>query len=258
MPARPAAMGRERMEPEARTMRDGPKDKGGAVRLLTPRQHALLEQKMHLVEKRVAYWARRFEGLEEREDFLTAGKIGLLEAIHKADPNRQAELDGYAIANIDGRILDLVRCASRIRKMERAVRQAGAELLGTVRIEYDTLRDSGEMLKDLLVDFAGGLTVAGYIAGVTAGGAADPEAMMAKHEEDAEGKCALDELMAALSEDQRVVVQLVVGEQMKMTKVQEQLGISYNTVRRRLERGLKRLQAEVETREEGEAKRRKR
>ena len=95
------------------------------------RERLLLE---HLPQ--VRYIARRIhERLPAQvllEDLVQAGVVGLIDALHKYDPARNAQLGTYARFRIRGAILDSQRaldwCPRELRRQKRELQAAIAEL----------------------------------------------------------------------------------------------------------------------------------
>ncbi len=95
------------------------------------RERLLLE---HLPQ--VRYIARRIhERLPQQvllEDLVQAGVLGLIDALHKYDPARNAQLGTYARFRIRGAILDSLRALDwsprELRRQKRELQEAAAEL----------------------------------------------------------------------------------------------------------------------------------
>lgn len=100
------------------------------------RERLLLEHLPH-----VRYIARRIhERLPQQvllEDLVQAGVVGLIDALHKYDPTRNAQLATYARFRIRGAILDSLRALDwsprELRRQGRELRQAIAELQEKLR-----------------------------------------------------------------------------------------------------------------------------
>lgn len=100
------------------------------------------------------------------DDLISAGSLGLLDAIEKFDPRREVQLKTYAECRIKGAILDELRSMDwmprsirkRVREMEQAAaaveqelrRPAGdSEIAGQMGIDLDTYYDMFDAAQDL-------------------------------------------------------------------------------------------------------------
>lgn len=80
-----------------------------------PRETIILEH-LPLVEKVADQVFRNYNGIFEREDIVNIGVIGLIDAIEKYDPGRNASFDTYARWRIKGTIFDELRASGRIAR----------------------------------------------------------------------------------------------------------------------------------------------
>lgn len=75
----------------------------------------LIQALMPLVNRRVSLLASRHS--DERDDFRQEGAVGLLDAVHHFDPQRQVPFAAYASLCVDRRILSALRARSRKKNL---------------------------------------------------------------------------------------------------------------------------------------------
>jgi RNA polymerase sigma factor for flagellar operon FliA len=102
------------------------------------------------------------------DDLISAGSLGLLDAIEKFDPRREVQLKTYAECRIKGAILDELRSMDwmprsirkRVREMEQATAEVeqklrrparDSEIAGELGIDLDTYYDMLDAAQDLEV-----------------------------------------------------------------------------------------------------------
>ncbi len=92
----------------------------------------LVDAYLPLVKVTVGRMAVRIPTYISREDLLSAGSMGLLSAIERYDPEREAKFTSYAITRIRGAILDELRHHDVLGRVTRErvtrIQQAEAEL----------------------------------------------------------------------------------------------------------------------------------
>ncbi len=79
------------------------------------RENIILEN-IPLVEKVANQVYKSYNGIYEREDIVSIGVIGLIDAIEKYDPSRKATFDTYARWRIRGAIIDELRASGKISR----------------------------------------------------------------------------------------------------------------------------------------------
>ncbi|MBW1895514.1 MAG: FliA/WhiG family RNA polymerase sigma factor [Deltaproteobacteria bacterium] len=113
---------------------------------------ALVAQHAPLVKLLANRMAMRLPPSVSVDDLISAGSVGLLDAIDKYDPGRDAQLKTYAEFRIKGAILDELRSMDRLprsaRKMARQMEQA------TMAVEQKLSRPahSSEIAAEMSVD----------------------------------------------------------------------------------------------------------
>jgi RNA polymerase sigma factor for flagellar operon FliA len=131
-------------------------------------RNALMAEYAPLVKFLANRIAMRLPPNVSLDDLISAGSLGLLDAIEKFDPRREVQLKTYAECRIKGAILDELRSMDwmprsirkRIREMEQATaeveqklrRPAGdSEIAGEMGIDLDTYYDMFDAAQDLEV-----------------------------------------------------------------------------------------------------------
>ena len=79
------------------------------------RENIILEN-LPLVQKVADQIYKTYNGIYEREDIVNIGVIGLIDAIEKYDPARQASFETYARWRIRGAIIDELRASGKISR----------------------------------------------------------------------------------------------------------------------------------------------
>lgn len=89
----------------------------------------------------------------EREDILSWGTLGLIEAIERFDMSRGVWFKSYAAPRIRGAILDALRANDWVPRSTRKRVRAGEEALQTV-VSMDEMNQDPDAEVDLLADIA--------------------------------------------------------------------------------------------------------
>ena len=232
-----------------------------------------MEARERLVDRHlplVHHVARRLErttGFDvEYEDLVSAGSIGLLEAMESYDVGRGLAFSTHAAPRIRGAILDDRRrrdpVSRTVRKREREVRRSERELeseLGRAPREHETARAMGvssETLGRWRLDSLGddprsldepvgedegeGLSMAEVVADPSA------EAMEDRLVRDDEVRL-LKEAILELPEQDRVVLSLYHFEGLKLKEIAEVLDVTESRISQIRSRALERLRHELET-----------
>lgn len=103
-----------------------------------------------LVKYVVGLLPLRMKGAADREDMVSWGVLGLLDAIENYDPSRQVKFESYAISRIKWAILDEIRkqdwVPRRVRTRAQEIEKATAKLsqaLGRTPIETEVAHETG-------------------------------------------------------------------------------------------------------------------
>ncbi|WP_437764219.1 sigma-70 family RNA polymerase sigma factor [Sorangium sp. So ce281] len=209
--------------------------------LLTPRQRAMVERALPMVDAQARWYARRYAGLVERDELVAAGSAAVVEAVRRYDEAHGVSFEGYARARMDGSMLDLIRAETQARQRDVAMRRAMAALSEHHQGGFDLLRDGPEEIQGRLQEFCDALATVGVVAGVAAMRRPVSDEEAAERVAYVGAIRALGEAFAELPEDEQRALGAVFVDGMDMHEAEAFLGVAYVTVRRRLERGRERL-----------------
>ncbi|SED98908.1 SigB/SigF/SigG family RNA polymerase sigma factor [Streptomyces sp. TLI_105] len=220
-------------------------------------RNTLIEMNMTLVR----YAAGRFRArVEEREDIVQVGMIGLIKAIDRFDLSREVEFTTFALPYIVGEIKRFFRDTTWAVHVPRRLQEARVELakatdelssrLGRApRVaELAPLMDLSEEQVIEAQLAANGYRSASLDAAIGSGDDEDDDAALADllGEEDpalelVEDFHVLAPLVEALDERDRLLLHLRFVEELTQTQIGERLGVSQMHVSRLLARSLGRL-----------------
>lgn len=116
----------------------------------------LIEQYIPLVRFAVGRMAMHYPAFLERQDILSTGAVGLIEAVDRYDPSRGVKFQTYALQRIRGQILDTLR---RHDPVTRSARRRAREIEAAVA---DLERDFGVIPSDTDVARRLGVSVEEY------------------------------------------------------------------------------------------------
>jgi RNA polymerase sigma factor FliA len=112
------------------------------------REEALLRQ-MPFVNRLARHMRRRLPASIELNDLVSAGTIGLMEAMAKFDPERNVDFDRYAKSRIRGAMVDSLRALDwsprPLRRMGRTVEETVQALTARLRRTPDEFEIAAEM-----------------------------------------------------------------------------------------------------------------
>lgn len=229
----------------------------------------LIEAYQHLVTaavRRCGPW--NGAGLD-REDQVSDGAIGLIQAIDRFDPSRGVPFEGYAGLRIRGAILDGLRrlravpttAARAARQLQDATaaleqqlgrsvsRREAATDAGLSLAEYDSrshvASDYTQSLDALLDD----TEEADPVALACADPAADPQAAL----DDNAQLMEVERALSLLSERERLVLDLYYRQELMMREISQVLSVSEGRVCQLHARAMARLRAEMTRRGYGAA-----
>eukprot|EP00913_Durusdinium_trenchii_P028456 g26684.t1 len=166
------------------------------------------------------------------DDLRSAGMFGLIQAVERFDPARNAKFETYAPLRISGAIRDYLRVIDRLSRSERAREKAGEKTTERL-LSLDRHRRSGRTERSHSLSES--LT------------ADDPPTWLTCDEE-----ACWDWLLAGLSPRCRLIVRLRYGEDLKQWEIAELLGLSHSRVSALLAESLRSLRDEL--RSGGEAR----
>jgi RNA polymerase sigma factor FliA len=198
----------------------------------------------------------RMSGPLDREDVLSWGIIGLLDAIDTYDPGRRTKFESYAISKIRWSILDELRRSDpltrRVRRRAREVELARGELaqgLGRTPTEEEVARKLGVGITEhralleryrraQVSSLEARLECDGNLHGLVADSrAADPESAV----ETAELRQRLVEAIKTLGEKERVVTTFYFYEGLTLREIGRALNLTEGRISQILHRALAKL-----------------
>jgi RNA polymerase sigma factor for flagellar operon FliA len=176
----------------------------------------------------------------DRADLVSAGIVGLLEAIERFEPERGTTFEGYAVGRIRGAILDELRAADwvprSVRAKARAIESAYQELearLGRVPTDEELAAAAG-MSTDQLHSALQEIAASGLVAldEVTALGdvLADRGEGPAGVLEQVESREVLAHAVRLLPERERTVLALYYVEALTLAQIGQVLGVTESRV----------------------------
>ncbi len=216
---------------------------GNAVRPeLTPEQERILLEHLPTVR----FIARRIhERLPQHidiEDLVSAGVVGLMDALSKFDPTKKVQFRSYAQFRVRGAILDSLRTldwASRdLRRKARSIQEA----IQTLTARFGRPPAEAEVAKELEMDLSSYQKLLGELKGLEIGtlntehfedsGEEELAYVPTRPEDDplfrclhGELKARLAEAIASLPERERLVLTLYYFEEMTMKEIGLTLGV---------------------------------
>ncbi len=193
----------------------------------------------------------------DREDFMSTGLVGLLDAIQTYDPDREAKFETYAISKIRWAILDEVRrkdalprrTRSRVRRVE-ATRRDLVQQLQREPTEAELVDKSGLGLADYRSalqqqnrSHASSLEVLTVEGGLVLGSQLVDETFERPENavEKAERRRELTSAMRELSERERTVVTLYFYEDLTLREIGQALGLTEGRISQILKKTLGKL-----------------
>lgn len=100
---------------------------------------ALIQTHQRLVQRAASLYAARVAGYVERDDLVSMGNLGLLEAVDRFDPASGASFATFAWYRVQGAIVDGLRSSAKVPRRAwaqlQALRAAGELLEGKLRQE---------------------------------------------------------------------------------------------------------------------------
>lgn len=186
----------------------------------------------------------------DREDLVSYGVIGLIDAIDRFDPDRQIRFETYAIARIRGAIIDEMRSIDwvprSVRAKARAVDQAYTTLHGSLKraptdaevaaelgVGEDELQDTlrrisalGMAALDEMFAVGNDQSERASLASMIIESSAGPAAML----EEEESRRLLLDAIKQLNERQRTVLLLYYFEELTLAEIGQILGVTESRV----------------------------
>ena len=180
---------------------------------LTIKQHNQVKRALHVVDEEALHVAAML-GLSPKDhrvdDFKTIGKLALYEAVIRLDEKRST-LANFGRLRVRGAILDTVKRETRVERIELAMARAVAYRMADYWDDYNIFKHDEEECDrrlDLLVESA---AVVMFAAGVEQARREADEDGVAGREEYARAIAVLKEIVLALNEDERALLDMLFG-----------------------------------------------
>jgi RNA polymerase sigma factor for flagellar operon FliA len=196
----------------------------------------------------------------EMEDLISAGIVGLMDAMQKFDPKKKVQFRTYAQFRVRGAMLDSLRALDwgprDLRRKARVVEEAIRSLSATL----GKAPTESEVAKELGLDLHGYQQLLGELSGLELGslnetpaddGGVEALALLPAGPEDdpflncqsSEMRCLLAEAIAGLPERERMVLTLYYYEELTMREVGATLGVVESRVSQLHSSAMARLRA---------------
>lgn len=211
----------------------------------------MIVQYAPLVKYVVGRMAVSMPGVLGSEDIISYGTIGLIQAVDRYDPSVGVKFETYAIRRIKGAILDAIRslqqlsrdASRRARDLDHAYDEL-VQLHGRMPTNKEVAKHMGisaEELNQAMVDASLSVVSLNNASGGDAGGEGERPSLLEQiADEDAPGVDvqverqhlyeALVLAIQALSERDRLVVNLYYYEELTLKEISEVLGVSTSRV----------------------------
>jgi RNA polymerase sigma-B factor len=197
--------------------------------------------------------ARRFAGPQHPvEDLTQVAGIGLLKALERFDPTRDAAFSTYAFALMTGEVQRHVRDSRMVRIPRSIYEQVPAfqRALARLRIELrrePTREEIAEALgvsKEEVIEIMDAALSAQHVSLDAAAEENGGELELGRHDAEfdrAEAGAALAPMLSALTPRERMIIDLRFEDGMSQSEIAEGLGLSQTQVSRLIRRALEKL-----------------
>ena len=197
--------------------------------------------------------ARRFAGPQHPvEDLTQVAGIGLLKALERFDPNRDAAFSTYAFALMTGEVQRHVRDSRMVRIPRSIYEQVPAfqRALARLRIELrreptrEEIADALGVSKEEVVEIMDAALTAQHVSLDAAAEENGGELELGRNDaefERAEAGAALAPMLSALTPRERMIIELRFEDGLSQSEIAEGLGLSQTQVSRLIRRALEKL-----------------
>ena len=197
--------------------------------------------------------ARRFAGPQHPvEDLTQVAGIGLLKALERFDPNRDAAFSTYAFALMTGEVQRHVRDSRMVRIPRSIYEQVPAfqRALARLRIELrreptrEEIADALGVSKEEVVEIMDAALTAQHVSLDAAAEENGGELELGRDDaefERAEAGAALAPMLSALTPRERMIIDLRFEDGLSQSEIAEGLGLSQTQVSRLIRRALEKL-----------------
>jgi len=214
---------------------------------LTIKQHLLVREALAMLDQWAAQvrsrW-RRFGAELDYDDLRSVGKLALYDAVTRYREERNSSFARYAKLRVWGAMIDAAVANTSDARIVRAMIRARCYHMADYNDDFNVMKhDQGEMHRrvDSMCDAAAAVM---FAVGVETIARERERDLVADTEENVRAIAALDEIVGDLPDDDRQLLDLLFGHGFDQHKVGDILGITHETVCRRLRRlreNLKRL-----------------
>lgn len=199
--------------------------------------------------ERVADWlSSRYRGTLERDELMSLGYEGLVQAARRFEPSMGVPFEGYAWSRVHGAMMTAI---AREISFHRGLREAGYKVMETLRDEGASLTDTDEAHQQRLDEFTGSVLAALLTGMVRSGPPPACDAAGEARQEYARAVAVLGRAMAKLSEVEQRLIRRHYYDDALLKDIADELDMSYATVRRRHHDALRRLGRELRRAEVG-------
>jgi RNA polymerase sigma factor (sigma-70 family) len=214
---------------------------------LSKQQQIWVKDEERLVEMLAAKTSREWPRASHK-DLFQVGQVSLVEAALTYDPARGIRFGSYAYKAVRGSMLEFAkREVFGIDARCRAVVWADAN---------DEPRVEPKSIEELLDETPGGATnellgvaqayaASMYVASMITATHPSPEDALSDLQREARGADALKQALATLTDQERSIVRWYYEEQRGHAYIAEQLGIAKRTVQRRIDKVVRKLNAQI-------------
>lgn len=208
-----------------------------------PREQRLVREALHVVRECAAevsaYWTRY---VKRPEELHAVGTFALYRAAGRFREEMGNEFAYYARSHVRGAMVDSLSIEAFHDRLQRAVENAADRHLSEYHDdELNVLIHHEEHAEARISPFLKRVLAATFAAGIDEAIRYDGEDAIAVRQEYARAIDALREALGRLERDEIDVILLVYSKRMTLDEASRELGIGYNTARRRHVRALDRL-----------------
>jgi RNA polymerase sigma factor (sigma-70 family) len=228
--------------------------------VLTTQQHGLVREALPVVDECADKVCARYnlQGRPEQRhvhtgrggdcvgysDMGTIGKLALYDAVRRYVEKRNSSFSRFARYRVFGAMMDEVRTTTRRRRMDREIVRAFAYYMADYGDDFDILKHDREEMQRRVETMCNSAVAVMFVVGAELERAGTDRDALADAEESERAIEALREIVEQLDDDERHFLDLLFARGFDQHRVGEEIGVTRETVNRRLARlmaDLKRL-----------------
>lgn len=214
--------------------------------VLTIRQHTLVRDALHVVERAARRVAKRFQRFFKPEDLLGVGTIELYKAVQDFKPEYNTDFADYAYWRVRCAMVKAVGEEIYQERIRRAVDIASDQFWAYLTDrEYDASKHDDEEARRRFRTIANGMLAAAFMAGVEEAQRSTPESESAERQEYEVAIQALRAVLQKMSDADHRLLVLLYRELKSMKEAAEELGVSHSTIKRRHAAAVERLRDQL-------------